>query len=71
MAGTFKGICNNMDSICEACGCRYGSHCGEDCPENEFVPNASMEKFYECYVEGTDGGRHYKWYDLSVLANAE
>ena len=23
-----------------------------------------MERFWECYVEGTDGGRHYKWYTL-------
>jgi len=23
-----------------------------------------MEKFWECYVEGTDGGRHYKHWTL-------
>ncbi len=21
-----------------------------------------MERFWECYVEGTDGGKHYNWY---------
>ncbi len=28
-----------------------------------------MRKFWECYVEGTDGGRHYKWYSLELAQN--
>ena len=24
-----------------------------------------MPKFWECYVEGTDGGRHYRHYDIA------
>ena len=35
--------------------------------ENWFYRNekrASMEKFWECYVEGTDGGKHHKHHTL-------
>jgi hypothetical protein len=52
----FKGLRISLDSICEYCGRRYGEHSGDSCPEEY-----PLEKFWECYVEGTDGGRHYKW----------
>ncbi len=38
----------------------YGEH-GE---QRGIKGRDRMEKFWECYVEGTDGGRHYKWYSI-------
>lgn len=61
-----------LATICEACGERYRDHYGALCPiefltEGEMTDlhdintrNKRMKPFWICYVEGTNGGEHYR-----------
>jgi hypothetical protein len=77
----------NLDTLCETCGQRYGEHSGDDCPEefeqedkmtdlhdlmHKYPKETRMEIWWECYVEGTDGGKHYHHWSLqSAKTEAE
>jgi len=56
-----------MDTMCENCGRPYGEHCGVTCPrdmDNTMIVGPKMLCWWECYVQGTDGGRHYRHWTL-------
>jgi hypothetical protein len=65
--GNFDGEHPLSNTLCAYCGRRYGDHYGYECPEE--IEETPMLQFWECYVEGTDGGRHYKWYSLLEAQN--
>ncbi len=72
----WRGTLITLDSICSVCGCRYGAHLGNDCPDEDIPPIKSphnkVEKHWECYVEGSDGGRHYHhWTEPGARVEAE
>jgi len=57
--------------ICEACGQRESEcRCRLDFMDWYQPPKPQMERWWECYVEGTDGGRHYRHWNL-VTAQKE
>ncbi len=67
-SGSDSGVFSN-DTLCLNCGRRYGEHYGDDCPE---LQCDNMLRFFECYVEGTDGGRHdHHWTLQGAQTEAE
>ena len=43
-----------------------------DLPKRDMTPKPRMERWWECYVEGTNGGRHYHhWTLLNARTEAE
>lgn len=65
----FRGT-RGFGSICLTCGNRWGAHLDDDCPEDDTSirqreqGDKGMEKYWVCWVAGTDGGRHYKHWTL-------
>lgn len=58
---TWRGTLIDMDLIGSTCGRGYGFRPCDACPEDEPIKQemGRIEKHWECYVEGSDGGRHY------------
>ncbi len=72
---------SDMDTICVNCGKPFGDHSQRDCPPDDATIDDEIDErtnpsdlspFWECYVQDSDGGRHYRHYSIeSAQAEAE
>lgn len=55
--------------LCPLCGVEWMDHPPEDVDCRKEKSKEGMEKFWICYVAGTDGGKHYCHYSLEEAQN--